>query len=295
MRLKTFTAPTISQAMDMVRQSLGEDALIISTLQDGNQYKITAALEDEESVYHNEEFYEILDFHRVEEEIQNQIKTILSSLEKSSLNLENVFFKALELVVPSLPLDLVHAKEPLYLVGLPGVGKSATLAKIGLMRLMNQAQMHAITTDIHKAGAISQIQTFSEKLNMQMELAENIATLKEKIRPYSVIDTGGINPYDSDEIYRLKSFLNAVPGKIVCVTQAGGDLEETEEILDIFCNLGAQNLIVTKVDATKRLGNLLRFSRKIPLSHCSMGANVTAGLKDCAMQTLYMILKEKVS
>src|SRR5262249_6819922 len=47
MRLKTFNAPTISEAMRMVREHLGEEAIIVSTQrgEGGQGYRVTAALE----------------------------------------------------------------------------------------------------------------------------------------------------------------------------------------------------------------------------------------------------------
>ena len=45
MRLRTFTASTISEAMRQVRTALGDDAVILSTEQNGKTVKITAAVE----------------------------------------------------------------------------------------------------------------------------------------------------------------------------------------------------------------------------------------------------------
>ncbi len=45
MRLRTFTAPSIGEAMRQVRTALGEDAVILSTEQVGKQVKVTAAIE----------------------------------------------------------------------------------------------------------------------------------------------------------------------------------------------------------------------------------------------------------
>ena len=47
MRLKSFTAPTMAEAMEMVRIELGDDAIIVSTQRAAGQkgVRITAALE----------------------------------------------------------------------------------------------------------------------------------------------------------------------------------------------------------------------------------------------------------
>ena len=48
MRLKTFTAPTLADAMELVRRDMGEDAIIVSTQQgsDALTCRVTAAIED---------------------------------------------------------------------------------------------------------------------------------------------------------------------------------------------------------------------------------------------------------
>ncbi len=47
MRLKSFTASTMAEAMEMVRQELGDDAIIVSTQRAGGVkgFRVTAALE----------------------------------------------------------------------------------------------------------------------------------------------------------------------------------------------------------------------------------------------------------
>ncbi|MBF0306560.1 MAG: GTP-binding protein, partial [Alphaproteobacteria bacterium] len=51
MRLKSYTAPSMAEAMHLVRQELGEDAIIVSTQRavGGKGVRITAALEPEDA------------------------------------------------------------------------------------------------------------------------------------------------------------------------------------------------------------------------------------------------------
>jgi flagellar biosynthesis protein FlhF len=48
MRLRTLIAPTMGQAMDMLRRELGDDAIIVSTENTDHGIKIVAALEEAE-------------------------------------------------------------------------------------------------------------------------------------------------------------------------------------------------------------------------------------------------------
>ena len=52
MRLKSFTAPTMKQAIGMIRAELGPNAVIVSTVQSrsgGGSVRITAAVEQAEA------------------------------------------------------------------------------------------------------------------------------------------------------------------------------------------------------------------------------------------------------
>ena len=48
MRLRTFTAATMPKAMELVRQDMGEDAIIVASEQENEDstYTVTAAIED---------------------------------------------------------------------------------------------------------------------------------------------------------------------------------------------------------------------------------------------------------
>ncbi len=48
MRLKTFNAPTLAEAMEAVRAEMGDDAIIVSTQRgaEGGGARVVAALED---------------------------------------------------------------------------------------------------------------------------------------------------------------------------------------------------------------------------------------------------------
>ncbi|MBV9523366.1 MAG: GTP-binding protein, partial [Alphaproteobacteria bacterium] len=46
MRLRTFTAPTMPEAMALVRRHLGGDAVILSTRRANGSVALTAALEE---------------------------------------------------------------------------------------------------------------------------------------------------------------------------------------------------------------------------------------------------------
>ena len=77
MKIKTYTAPTMSEAMDMLRHELGENAIIVSTqrLGTGAGVRLTAAIEENDRddeidrMYNDEEKQETL----LQQEIRNTL------------------------------------------------------------------------------------------------------------------------------------------------------------------------------------------------------------------------------
>lgn len=59
MRLRTFTAADMPAAMKMVRETLGDDAIIIASEQSGNNISVTAAADDQEEYAKPEKAYAV--------------------------------------------------------------------------------------------------------------------------------------------------------------------------------------------------------------------------------------------
>ena len=143
MRLKSYTAATMAEAMNMVREELGEDAIIVSTQRssDGQGVRITAALEDaereediaralagEDSTPFSESVREALTYHGVPPRLIEKMVLTARSVDVGSPTmacaaaLEDHFYFA--------PLPERKAPRPFMLVGPPGSGKTITVAKL---------------------------------------------------------------------------------------------------------------------------------------------------------------------
>ena len=76
MKLHKFTATTFTQAMNRVRKELGEDAIIVSSIEEQGLFHITAAIEGDFDLSKKsfDLIYQSLDEHGLPDLTKKQIK-----------------------------------------------------------------------------------------------------------------------------------------------------------------------------------------------------------------------------
>jgi flagellar biosynthesis protein FlhF len=287
MRLKTFTAKTLSEALSRVRKDLGPEAIIVSTLEPSNKSpaRVTAALDpyaqERESIESplresnertglvNARLASLFDAHGIDGDLLSPLSNA-GSLET-----------ALEELFDFAPLgkgfmDWVSGSgSSLVLVGLPGAGKTVTLAKIASEILMDgrdPSKLQLVTLDREKSGALEQMKAYAKALGVKafgVKSAEGILKLMAK-SPDSLflIDTPGINPFCEKQMAMVAECVLALKRDPFLVLPAGGDPVVMQEISQAFSVLGARRLIITCLDMIRRLGGAL--------APCSQGYELSA-------------------
>ncbi|GLQ05844.1 AAA family ATPase [Sneathiella chinensis] len=176
---------------------------------------------------------------------------------------------------------------PLMLVGPPGVGKTMTIAKMAASARMSDRKVHVISTDTSKAGAIAQLKSFTDILGLKLWIAENpdnladiISRSEMKDGSHILIDTGGINSYDQNEIKDLARYILAARAEIIAVLAAGTDSAEMSDTAEKFATIGARRLLVTRLDTTRRYGGIFTAAdnANLSFSYASVSSSVATGL-----------------
>ena len=199
--------------------------------------------------------------------------------------------------IPALP------RRPIMLIGQPGAGKTVTAAKLASRAVLLGRGVDIITTDTLRAGAREQMQSFTSILKEDLvsigtaeELESYLADLKDKgsKRP-CIIDTPGTNPYSRAEIKDLRKFVKALDVEPVLVAAAGADAAELCDIAHIFSTLGVQRMIMTRLDAARRLGSILAAadSAKLSLAQFSMTPYIARGLSTMNPMSLARLLLDE--
>ncbi len=270
MRLKTLQAPTMAEAMRLVRDELGADAIIVSTTESARDgVRITAAVEapepdldfsgagTEETLV--ERISETLDSHRVPRALADKIASVAAEL--GTTDLLQTLAGALDLVFEFKPVTHTATTRPIMVFGPPGTGKTSAIAKLAARAVLGGAAVAMVTTDTIRAGALQQIETYGKRLNVPVLTAATpdalAATLRDLSGQFVLIDTTSVNPFLSQDVSQLRSFADAVECEGLLVMSAGREPLEAQDMAAAFRQFVPAQLIVTGLDMSRRLGGIL--------------------------------------
>lgn len=301
MRLRTYTAPTMPEAMALVRRDMGDDAIIVSTAVDADDHLcwVSAAVEDIDPLEDDAGFAEdvppmdpqtrrqflrqVLHAHGLPEHILEQLlrDTDLVDAEDPALALA----AALDLGIAFKPIDIDTQRRPLLLVGMPGTGKTITTAKLCAHARLAGKSVFVASTDAKRAGGVEQLQAFTRILELDLITADGadaLAVHRDAIQAadFAVIDSAGANPFDDTDMQALQMIAKAVDAEIVLVMAAGADAMESADTALAFAEIGAQRMIISRLDLTRRLGGILAAALigRIAIANVSVNPRVADGL-----------------
>ena len=304
----------------MVRDELGEEAIIVATREDknavgGNLFHITAAIE-KDTVYSDtgeipsdswtyeddddeatvvEEVTEVMLRHAVPEEILDQVISCSSimGIDEPRLSL----LSAIESLFKFNPLPSTATTTPLIMVGPPGAGKTLATAKLAARSSMAGLSIAVITTDAERAGGVEQLEAFTRLMEIDLKVAKTPTALKEllletKDMDQVIIDTAGTNPFDQESLKYLARLIGAAETDPVLVMPASTNADEAGEMAQIFSTIGAQRLLPTRVDVARRLGSLLAaaYQGGLAFTEVSATAKVADGLSQLTSKRLTQLL-----
>ncbi len=313
MRLKTFHATSLTQALDQVRDHFGQDAAILSTQEhDGGGFTVTAAIDAqlEESqapaeetkstpqppIQENgehEELADALEHHRIPPGLAQRLLQAAESYEhpnKCTL-LAGALKQFLTFEDLTRPGRLTPGQAHL-LVGPCGAGKTATLAKLCALARLRGVPTRLATMDFESAGSYEQVAAFAGVLETPLESigkAKELPALRQAAgEELLIVDTVGTNPFSQDEVLRCAEVVAALGVRPILVLPAGGDPVESAETALIFAELGAKRLIPTRMDACRRLGGVLSaaFAAELTLSAAGVSPMIGNGLSGISPKSL---------
>lgn len=301
----------------MVRDTLGEDAVIVATREDkgGRAVHVTAAVEpafelgrgaaassdwlqydeEEDDKAVAEELTDVLLRHGVTEEVMDQVISCATvvGMEKPGTALT----ASLEHLFGFRPLPQKPSKKALMAVGTPGCGKTLAVAKIAARSVMNGLRISVITCDTVRAGGVEQLEAFTKLLRIPLKKSASPQDLREilgEMRDFDqvLIDTSGLNPFNKDEVKYLGKLIDAGDIEPLMVLPAGTDAEESGEMARVFAGLNVHGLLPTRVDIARRLGGLLSAAKSgnLVFTDASNTPKVADGLFALAPRTMAELL-----
>ena len=196
-----------------------------------------------------------------------------------------------------------HGVRIVALLGTTGVGKTTTLAKIAAKFVLEQrTNVALITADTYRISAVEQLKTYSDILELPLEIVYNPAELTAAIERHRhkeliLIDTAGRSQHNEYQMRELDEFMRVNPRiEKHLVISATTKFTDAKQIMNKFSQVNPDKIIFTKIDETGSLGmivNLLNDNR-YSLSYVTTGQSVPDDIERANAEVLTNLLLQKV-
>ncbi len=180
-----------------------------------------------------------------------------------------------------------HKRKMVMLIGSTGVGKTTTIAKLTArygLELDPGMSIALVNLDSFRVGAYEQLDHYAKQMyveHIKVDSVDEFPDVLQRLERYDLvlIDTAGISPYDTGRLIKTIEFLKNKKEYLIeisLVIAATAKQEDIEDIYEHFSFLSVDNVILTKFDETKHIGEILSFviENDLPISYISNGQNV---------------------
>jgi flagellar biosynthesis protein FlhF len=195
----------------------------------------------------------------------------------------------------------------MVLIGPTGVGKTTTIAKLAAIYGIENSgrrplSVRMITIDAFRIGAKEQIEDYGDIMDIPVSYIDNHHDLRKEIDLYReeteliLIDTIGRSPKDSIKLGEMKELLNACGSKaeLHLVISASTKTSDIEHILQQFEPFDYQAVMLTKLDETRHIGNVISAltERNKAISYITDGQDVPKDIRKASVVRFLINLDE---
>jgi flagellar biosynthesis protein FlhF len=165
---------------------------------------------------------------------------------------ENIAFQPIATATKVIP------KRAMMLVGPHGAGKTSTIAKLATELTLQKQPVVLISTDMERMGGAESLAKLADIIRCEFFTCETRAELKSLLASHQgnawmLIDTAGANIYEFAPMRALGELASLQGVEPILTCPAGMDADEAQEMAGVFDFLNIERMIVTRLDAVRRL------------------------------------------
>jgi len=169
------------------------------------------------------------------------------------------------------------------LVGPTGMGKTTSIIKLATHpEFYGRHRVGLITIDTYRVAAAAQLKTFAALAKIPLEIVYEPSDFSQALRRLRnqeviLIDTAGRSPVNAEHLNDLKEFFKILtPDEVHLVLSVSTRPDNLMDAAESFSALPVNRMIISKIDETRRLGNILNVGSRIdlPISFLTNGQKV---------------------
>lgn len=322
MKMKMFAAPTEEEALALVHEELGPDAVILSTYDDENgRVEIRAAVD---RVFNHRfappegtpvrPIFDPLPEGRAEARHDAMRDGLSQAMHARGapdgfihlvaqagarmgpgLERQGALSAGIEGVLTFAPIQ-PGIDRSLLLIGPHGSGKTTATAKLSVQFGSGDSPMPAMSADLDVNGQTARLAalTKSPRVSAVYSPESLIKTVKRRQAEGErmVIDGPSFNATDDNDLVRLKALISCMEIEPVLVLSAAGHPLDLEDDARAFAQCGVRRVILTGLDAVRRPGAAIAAisSARLSIAQLGMGPSMASGLAPASAERIARLL-----
>ena len=199
--------------------------------------------------------------------------------------LDRVLLQQMSHLIPESdrPLNMSEKPRIVVLIGPTGVGKTTTIAKLAATdAIVHRKNVGLLSMDTYRIAAIDQLRVFADLSRIPMEVAYSPDDMNRAVRKFSekdviYVDTPGRSPRDNEGIREIQDYLAAIqPDEVHLTLNLSTRSDDLLDVIKRFQVIPSNRIIFTKLDETRRYGNMLTILKqyRLPVSFVTFGQDV---------------------
>ncbi|SNR89478.1 flagellar biosynthesis protein FlhF [Anaerovirgula multivorans] len=192
-----------------------------------------------------------------------------------------------------------HSTKIMVFIGPTGVGKTTTIAKLAAQFALNEGKtVGLISADTYRIAAVEQLRTYSDILNVPLEVIYDSSEIHYAINQMNekdiiMVDTAGRSHKDKQQVMELEKLLEEINEKdIYLVMSCTSKYSDIKEIVNTYNFIDNYNIIFTKIDEATTYGTILNTAKETrrPISYITTGQSVPDDIEVVSIEKIVSLL-----